>query len=135
MILTSGSQAPSRLHIDEVRARGDSTFCYCASSEFMQDFPRAGGWVHDQSAVLLAMRDVEEHTDPWTGMDDEPLGRAAIFWLLEGGGSPAFPEGIVFCCGGRYLKMRPGDFVVFDDSVEHMVFSESLWRGAAVQLK
>lgn len=136
MILATGHRKPERFQIDEVRVRADSSFCVGSSDQFAQSFPAFDGWENgDTSATLLKLRNVEPHCDEWVGRGSAPRVRRALFWLLEGGGQSAFVQRLIFGCGRQFKTMEPGDFVVFNDSVNHWVMSEKLWRGAAIQLR
>ena len=87
----------------------------------------------DKFALLLRLKNVEPHNDPWVGMGSEPRKRRAIFWLLNGGRS-SNRRIVHFGCGGKIVTMRPGDFVVFNDARTHWVMSGRVWYGAAAQL-
>jgi hypothetical protein len=134
MILLTGSLTPTKAQLNMARAKADDTFCTIVDAEFMSNFPSFEGFVVASAPILLKLKNVEPHNDPWVGNGAEPGVRRAIFWLLEGGGQSAFSLPLVFGCGRKYHKMKPGDFVVFNDVVDHWVMSEKLWRGAAAQL-
>mgnify|MGYP001145119447 CR=1 FL=1 len=135
MIFTTGRLNPSKHHLLEARQKADSTFCVSASDEFMQDFPTVLGWKPaGMTATLLKLKCVEPHDDPFVGGGEEPTVRRAIFWLLRGGGID-YRQPLIFGCGAMSVKMRPGNYVVFDDTITHWVMSEKVWYGAALQLR
>jgi hypothetical protein len=138
VILATGHLNPERFQIDEGRLKADGSFCSCSSEKFMSNFPQFEGFTSANDApILLKLRNVEPHDDPWVGPGKEPRTRRAVFWLLEGGGSTSstFTCPVIFGCGRQFKSMKPGDFVVFNDRITHWVMSEKLWRGAAVQLR
>jgi len=135
MIFNTGHLKPEKFQLHEARAKADESFCNCSSAEFMSNFPVFDGWKpENESPILLKLKNVEPHSDPWVGRSKEPRARRAIFWLLEGGGQNGFGYKLIFGCGAKHIKMVPGDFVVFNDRIDHWVMSEKLWRGAAIQL-
>lgn len=135
MILASGHLKPEKFQIDEARVKADESFCTSSSAEFMKNFPVFEGWKPaNESPILLKLKNVEPHDDPWVGDGREPRARRSIFWLLEGGGQRAFGQKLIFGCGAKHIKMGPGDFVVFNDRIDHWVMSEKIWRGAAIQI-
>jgi hypothetical protein len=135
MIYTTGNLPPQRFQIDEARVKADTSFCVSFSDEFGAHFPSFEGFVPDSNGILLKLKNVEPHEDPWVSHTREPRARRAIFWLLEGGGQNAYGQKLIFGCGAKHIKMGPGDFVVFNDRITHWVMSEKLWRGAASQLR
>lgn len=137
MIFGTGFLKPTREQIDEVRVKSDDSFCVGSSESFMANFPSFEGFEPaDQSAILLKLRNVEPHEDPWVANTSAPRSRRSIFWVLEGGGQEGrFSWPLIFGAGGKTLRMKPGDFVVFNDAKEHWVMSTKLWRGAAIQLR
>jgi hypothetical protein len=136
MILATGFLKPERFQVEEARVKADDSFCAAASAAFINNLPSFDGWENAyDTATLLKLRNVEPHSDAWVGRGPEPRVRRAIFWLLEGGGQSAFGLPLIFGCGRKHIKMKPGDFVVFNDSIDHWVMSEKLWRGAAIQLR
>ncbi len=128
MILAQGTLTPLKSQLKELRAWADESFCTTASKEFASHFPGFRGFTNDQLPILLKLKNCEPHDDPFLG--EEPPVRRAIFWLMEGGSHRFY-----FGCGGKHIKMQPGDFVVFDDSIVHWVMSEKQWRGSASQLR
>jgi hypothetical protein len=135
MILLTGFLRPDRSQIDECRVKADGSFCTGSSKGFMKNFPTFDGWVPaEEFATLLKLRNVEPHDDHFVGRGKEPRVRRAIFWLLEGGGQDILDQRLIFGCGRQHFKMKPGDFVVFNDKIDHWVMSQQMWRGAAVQL-
>ena len=135
MILTTGRLQPKTFQLDEARDRGDDSFCTCSSNAFMDNFPSFEGWeAGDTEPILLKLKNVEPHSDVWVGKGSEPRTRRAIFWLLQGGETYS-GQGIFFGCGRKHIRMRHGDFVVFNDSISHWVMSNTKWYGAAIQLR
>jgi mannose-6-phosphate isomerase-like protein (cupin superfamily) len=135
MILSSGFLQPQRFQIDEARVKADESFCALSSKTFLNNFPVFPGWENaEESVTLLKLKNVTPHNDVWVSRGSQPRVRRAIFWLLEGGGQSSFGQHLIFGCGRKHVTMKPGDFVVFNDNVDHWVMSEKLWRGAAIQL-
>ena len=134
MILTQGFFAPSKKQIVEVRKNADESFCQISTKEFMKPFPSFEGWqCAEESATLLALKNVEPHDDPWVSRGREPRVRRALFWLLDGG-QTFNGEGVFFGCGRESVRIKPGEFVVFNDTLKHWVMSNKKWFGAAIQL-
>lgn len=134
MIYLHGRLLPTAEQVAHARKWADGSFCVSSDLGFMSNFPSFDGWKSaEERATLLCLKNVEPHEDPWVGMSKPPRVRRAIFWLLQGGF--AHDDKVIhFGCGGKFAKMRAGDFVVFDDSKTHWVMSDRKWRGAAVQL-
>lgn len=134
MIHLTDRLLPTPEQLAHARKWADSSFCAASDEGFMRNFPMFDGWQPaDSHATLLRLRNVEPHDDPWVARSKPPRVRRAIFWLLQGGF--AHDERVIhFGCGGKIVKMRAGDFVVFDDSKTHWVMSDRVWRGAAIQL-
>jgi hypothetical protein len=137
MIFQIGFLKPTREQIDEIRVKSDDSFCVGSTESFMSNFPMFEGFAPDEkSAMLLKMRNVEPHSDPWVSNTSEPRSRRALFWLIEGGGQAnRFGTSLIFGAGGKTTPLKPGQFVVFNDAKDHWVMSEKLWKGAAIQLR
>jgi mannose-6-phosphate isomerase-like protein (cupin superfamily) len=134
MIFATGRLKPERFQLEEARKNADGSFCVNYSEQFGTHFPVFEGFTPADSGILLKLKNVEPHEDPWVSRQKEPRARRSIFWLLEGGGQAGYGSCIHFGCGAKIIKMFPGDFVIFNDSKTHWVMSEKQWRGAAVQL-
>lgn len=134
MIHHIGFMPPTKAQLVELRRWADESFCTNSTKEFMHCFPSFDGWeLAEDTATLLRLKNVEPHDDPWVSRGPAPRVRRALFWLMEGGGSYS-GEGVFFGCGKAVKRLKPGDFVVFDDSKTHWVMSDRFWRGAAIQL-
>jgi hypothetical protein len=134
MIYATGSHPLLKSQVQELMKRADDSFCVNSSDEFMISFPVVEGWEPaEMNATLLRLKCVEPHDDPFVGADEEPKVRRAIFWLVRGGGIGRNTP-LIFGCGTESVTLNPGDYVVFDDSVDHWVMSEKVWYGAAIQL-
>ncbi len=126
---------PTREQIAHARKWADDSFTVTSDTAFMQPFPGFDGWVSaEDTATLLALKNVEPHDDPWVSRGSEPKVRRALFWLLAGGMTYS-GEGVVFGCGRETTRLRPGEFVVFNDKTPHWVMSNRKWFGAAIQLR
>ena len=136
MIHHLGFMPPSRAQLAELRKLADDSFCVTSTLEFMKPcFPAVDGWVNaEDTATLLRLKNVEPHDDPWVSRGAEPKVRRSIFWLMEGGFTYS-GEGVFFGCGRATRRIKPGEFVVFNDSTTHWVMSNKTWRGAAIQLR
>lgn len=135
MILHKGFFAPSVTQLREIRKTADESFTQLSSHEFMKFFPVFDGWQHaEETATLLALKNVEPHDDPWVSRGAAPRMRRAIFWLLDGGETFS-GSGVFFGCGRHSIHLKQGEFVVFNDSVNHWVMANKKWFGAAVQLR
>lgn len=133
MIYQRGTLTPTKAQLAEARARADSTFTSRGSSDFCSRLPAFEGYRDADSLILLKLRNVVPHSDDWVSEGKAPRVRRALFWLLQGGGN-ALHERLTFGCGKQHITMAPGDFVIFNDSVDHWVMSEKTWLGAAAQL-
>lgn len=136
MIHAIGHLKPTPEQVRHLRKWADDSFCSSSDEAFVQaGFPSFEGWVRpDDTALLLRLKNVEPHSDPWVARGPEPRARRALFWLMEGGGINR-QQGVFFGCGRSVKRLRPGDFVVFNDTSTHWVMSDRFWRGAAVQLR
>ncbi len=135
MILHTGYLKPTKEQLVLARKNADSSFCALAGEAFMSDFPTFEGWQNaTPTPVLLKLKNVEPHDDPWVSNGSEPRARRAIFWLLEGG-KTYHGARIFFGCGGQVIQMKAGDFVVFNDKKTHWVMSDRQWIGASMQLQ
>ena len=135
MIHHKGILVPTKAQLADIRKEADDSFCQNSSLGFMQPFPVFDGWqLAEDKATLLALKNVEPHDDPWVSRGAEPKVRRALFWLLAGG-ITYNGEGVVFGCGRATTRLRPGEFVIFNDKTPHWVMSNRKWFGAAIQLR
>ena len=155
MIYHKGNLQPTKAQLAEIRRSADDSFCSSAEPSFMSNFPYvwpgSQRWSFDtDSPVLLKLKNVEPHDDPWAGRhksnfdfdnppagwneSGEPLERLAIFWVLTIANRPRHTSIIHFGCGSDFEKLKAGDFVVFDDRIPHWVMADMLWHGASIQL-
>jgi hypothetical protein len=131
MILETGTQTPTPAQRRLVRQIADDSF----TRRLPHDFgcvPCGRNWKHDATTgIALRLRYVEPHEDDWVGAGKHPRRYAAVFWLVD---MPKF-EDLILQVGTVAHRMRPGDFVVFRDSVLHSVFAKRVWRGCAYQVR
>jgi hypothetical protein len=130
MILFKGNQKPRPWQLKEAVANADESFCTTASDDFAEQLPVVDNRVPQGFPILLKLKTVEPHSDPWVGYsDDEPIrpDRLAIFWLLKGD--------LCLQVANDYTRMQAGDFVLFNDALVHSVVATKTWLGAAWQLE
>lgn len=144
MIFDHGKLMPSREQIAHAQKNADDSFCTSSCDDFNLDIPDTGDWKIAGKGVLLRLRNVEPHDDPWVSDGKDPRARRALFWLISvsdraGQGRTGFNQSklddVWFGCGGKQIKMHVGDWVLFDDSKKHWVMSDHFWRGASWQLR
>ncbi len=143
MIFSKGRLVPSREQLEELHKQADESFCARSTQQFNQPatIPRLDGHVYCGDAVLLRLRNVEPHDDPWVSEGKDPRVRRAIFWLMSGNKSKDTRynqlkcDSVWFGCGPKQTRMEVGDWVLFDDSKKHWVMSDHIWRGASWQLR
>jgi len=58
-----------------------------------------------------------------------------IFFIVLFVSSMSIMAGFGVGCGRATRRIKPGEFVVFNDSTTHWVMSNKTWRGAAIQLR
>lgn len=127
---------PEKL-VSLVREKGNDTFAIKLDTldeeifNLLPNVSRFGYEVSHKSGVMLAnLVCVEPHTDPSVGRLDTSH---AVFGLLSGGKNLQLfvrdnDEWVI-------TRMRPGDWVLFEDHKEHMVLADTKWTGIAVQVK
>ena len=131
MIFEAGTQTPTPAQRRMVREIADDSFTTTLPQHF-GSVPCGSKWQHDATTgIALRMRCVEPHQDDWVGAGKYQRRYAAVFWLLD---MPKF-EDLILQVGTVAQRMRPGDFVVFKDSVLHSVFAKRVWRGCAYQVR
>ena len=80
-----------------------------------------------RSGMLLKLRNCEPHTDFQVGEDEEGyVYVGACFGLLQGKA--------VLQVSDAWIKMKAGDWVLFDDTKLHSVQADKLWIGTSVQI-
>lgn len=88
------------------------------------------GYIYtDKSTVVLRGKNIEPHRDSDVGIT--PKGYrfwGGVFGLLSGADS------ITLQVGDASIRMNQGDWVMFDDSILHGVYSDKVWYGLAVQI-
>ena len=93
--------------------------------------PLPEGYIYtDKSTAILKCRNVEPHKDSEVG-SKPPKGYrfcGGAFGLLASSGN------IVLQVGNDCERLRPGDWVMFDDSILHGVYAERVWYGLALQI-
>ena len=132
MIYETGFQKPTAKQKQIAIKRADASFTEGVPWDF-GDLPTGSKWLATtDTGILLKMRNVEPHVDPWLSSAREPAERkrSALFWVID---LPSF-ERIHFQCGGQKASLRRGDYVVFNDSIMHCVVAERVWKGCAYQL-
>lgn len=143
MIHDKGNLRPSLEQVAHACRTADDSFCQKSKPEFNVDIPKIDGFEYAGDAVLLRLRNVEPHNDPWVSNGNDPRVRRAVFWLLHISGGKNQNRGynqtklddVWLGCGKDKIKMRVGDWVLFDDSKDHWVMSDHIWRGASWQLR
>lgn len=111
---------------------GDNSFAESIDYPLYELIPEIEDYEQTETGIALyGMINVEPHTDAYVGNGG---GRTiAMFGLMSGG-----KNFNLLVRNGVYwdiIKMKPGDWVLFDDKQEHMVMAESVWSGIAIQLK
>ncbi len=147
MIFKSGKLMPTAEQVHHARRLADESFCVVANRDFMANFPIVDGWeVGTETPILIRLRNCEPHSDPWVGrfnskptlgwdaVQQEPIERRAVFWVIDTGPKSRFGTNMFFGCGADTIRLTAGDYVVFDDRITHWVMSDRVWRGAAIQL-
>ena len=131
MIFETGTHHPTAAQRRILREIADNTFTTSLPTNF-GSVPCGNAWKYEsETGIALRMRCVEPHQDDWVGAGKKPRRYAAVFWLVE---MPNF-EDLILQVGTVVCRMRPGDFVVFKDSVLHSVFARRVWRGCAYQVR
>lgn len=137
MIYARGHQRLSAEQLNDLRHRGDDSFCSRVSAAF-GPLPCPPGYIPDTStATALACEYVAPHVDDWTGKweegdgDDGPAGRRAVFWLAECDSA----DTVTLVADGAELVMQPGDWALFDDAREHELRVLRPWLGCAYQVR
>lgn len=120
-----------------MRACADDSFVATVPDNFDPAPCPAGYLVNPRTVTALRLRYVTPHQDDWVGDHDEddgedgPIGRRAVFWLVD---APPY-HSIIVQVGTMSAELRTGDWILFDDSILHSVFSSKLWRGCAYQVR
>lgn len=137
MIFTSGFLPPTREQVRSIKKHADESFCSTVPETFGLVPTHDGYSFSHRELTALSLSYVEAHQDPWVSDhrdgdgEDGPDKRRAIFWLLD----TAEGNSVILHAGTRMMRMKPGDFVVFDDSIMHSVYSPRKWWGLAYQLR
>lgn len=123
--------------VDRARKYGDDSFAVLLDTtkqeifKLLPDVTPFGYEVSYGSAIMLSgLVCVGPHTDTSVGILKT---RHAVFGLLSGGKNLQLfvrdnDEWVI-------TRMRPGDWVLFEDHKEHMVLADTKWTGIAVQVK
>jgi hypothetical protein len=129
VIYLRGYHRPLKSQVEEAQKYGDDEFTTLASKDFTSNLPKIEDREPDQNAILLKLRHVEPHDDPWVSNGEEPTqpDRRAVFWLLKGD--------LHLQVANSYWHMHAGDFAVFNDALVHSVVATRQWLGSAWQLK
>lgn len=144
MIYHTGNFKHERHQLREIKTHADDSFCTSASIEFDTHIPAYSGWKMFGS-ILLKLKNVEPHEDPWTGPTtisvkrgvfhrSSPRARRAVFWVLDAGKNAK--HGLWFGTeGSKPIKMKTNDYVVFDDRRLHWVIADNFWLGVSAQMR
>lgn len=143
MIFKTGNFAPSLEQIKHANKHCDDSFCASSNDSFNRSIPNTGEWKIAGKGILLRLRNVEPHDDPWVSNGSDPSVRRALFWLIHANGKAGQRKffnqtklnDVWFGCGKSQVKMKVGDWALFDDSKKHWVMSDHIWRGASWQLR
>ena len=130
--ITIGRHEPTKYQKWYLWQKADDSFEQKADmAKFGHNLPSAplGYKMDTTDTLILKCKNVEPHTDSWSGESRPPCVRRSLFWLVD------CKQHIYFGLR-RYnaIKMKQGQYVVFDDTVEHYVMSDKLWVGCAWQL-
>ena len=143
MIFETGHFIPSSEQVKHANKHGDDSFCASSNDSFNKSIPDTGEWKIAGKGILLRLRNVEPHDDPWVSDGSDPRVRRALFWLIQvdgNNGQRKFSnqtnlKDVWFGCGKSQVKMQVGDWALFDDSKKHWVMSDHIWHGASWQLR
>ena len=143
MIFETGHFDPSLEQVAHALKHSDDSFCVQSSEGFNKSIPNTGEWKIVNKGILLRLRNVEPHDDPWVSDGSNPQVRRALFWLIHVSGrnvqrrfyNQTKVDDVWFGCGKSQIKMKVGDWALFDDSKKHWVMSDHIWRGASWQLR
>jgi len=131
MKLTKYAERHKNKHL-EIFARSYGNSKFDASFHDDDVFPYLpnlpAGYVYSPgSGVAMAMKSVEAHYDDMVGECIKGHKFAcASFGLTKG-----------YCTihvGNEFLRLRAGDWVMFDDGIAHSVYATAKWYGFAVQV-
>jgi len=125
--------------VDLVKERGDGSFLSPFDEYYMHMLPdlskeyKSQGYKYSRSSgvMLTNLVYVEPHVDGSVG---ELTTDVALFGLLAGGKNLKL---MVRQGGSMYWQsfwMSPGDWIMFNDSDEHLVMAETKWTGLAIQI-
>lgn len=131
--ITTGRHEATKYQKWYLWQKADSSFTQTADmSKFGLNIPSAPiGWQMDTTdTLILKCKNVDPHTDDWVGNGSSPVIRRTLFWLVD------CKQSIYFGVQKhKAIKMTAGQYVVFDDTLEHYVMSDKLWVGCAWQLE
>ena len=127
--LKTETHTPSRHHIVLAAKFGNDFLDAPAPEEFFNGSPQVTKYERAESGILIKIKGcVKPHTDNWMVAHGRiPKTQRSLFWVLKG--TPIFKVD-----GFEAIGMRPGDFVIFDHRIEHMVLADGSWMGAAWQM-
>lgn len=125
--------------VDLVKQRGDDCFLSPFDEDYMHLLPdlskeyNSQGYKYSRSSgvMLTNLVNVEPHVDESVG---ELTTDVALFGLLAGGNNLKL---MARQRGGMYWQrffMSPGDWIMFNDSDEHLVMADTKWSGLAIQI-
>lgn len=127
-IYAKGYFSPTLKQKKLIRKIGTDDFC--SSVPVPEDFQLPDGWKIDRSTgIALKMRSVEPHTDDWVGAGS-PKHWKSLFWVVE-----CKRPWLHLMVEGEHVRMKEGDYVLFDDRKLHCVVSQYQWTGVAFQVR
>lgn len=134
LLAEMGRQKPTKEQLAEAKRVGDDSFVANPNREVFAvgNLPRLFSADYDEaslrSVISLKMKNVSPHMDCPVEhfLPNRKVG--SMFWLLHA------PAEVHLQVGAVAVKMRAGDFVVFNDGVTHSVQSTKQWVGVAVQV-
>lgn len=121
-----------RYLISRCKHFGDSLFTSPFNDKDYEYLPKFDNYEYSiNSAILLTdLVYVEPHKDGSVGNLETHL---SIFSLLSGGKNMKLL--LKHKDSWKTFNMNVGDWVVFNDRIEHMVLAETKWSGIAIQVK
>jgi hypothetical protein len=137
-VIIVGHHKPKPVQVRHIQEQGDGTFCKLSNiveleeESFLPKVPQ--GWVRasaGESVMILKLSgNVEPHEDSWVENGPEPSERRALFWLLKSRHPCFFGTE-----ESKPVSMMAGDWVFFDDRLQHWLMTSGQWLGCAWQLR
>lgn len=125
--------------VDLVKEQGDDCFLSPFDEDYMHLLPdlskeyKSQGYKYSKSSgvMLTNLVYVEPHTDGSVGCLETDT---ALFGLLAGGKNLKLMVRKKDSIYWQSFYMYPGDWIMFNDSDEHLVMAETKWTGLAIQI-